>query len=128
MFTVSDVVSVVESDLISGALACPTCAGRLRPWGWARPRRFDVENTFRFVKNTLDWTTPALRTPEQADRWTWLVAAAYTQLRLARSLVDDLRLPLERRRKPGRLTPGSGRHKRTRLEQRTRYPAIKKAA
>ncbi len=71
---------------------------------------------------------PRAAHPEQADRWTWLVAAGYTQLRLARSLVDDLRLPLERRRKPGRLTPGSGRHKRTRLEQRTRYPAIKKAA
>jgi hypothetical protein len=25
-----------------------------------------------------------LRTPEQADRWTWLVLATYTQLRLAR--------------------------------------------
>ncbi len=34
MFTVSDVVSVVELDLMSGALSCPACAGRLRPWGW----------------------------------------------------------------------------------------------
>ena len=31
-------------------------------------RRFDIEHTFRFLKNTLGWTTPALRTPEQADR------------------------------------------------------------
>lgn len=38
MFTVSDVVSAVESDLISGLLSCPRCAGQLRPWGWARPR------------------------------------------------------------------------------------------
>lgn len=38
MFTVNDVVSAVESDLSSGALVCPGCAGRLRPWGWARPR------------------------------------------------------------------------------------------
>ena len=117
-------------------------------------RRFDIEHTFRFVKNTLGWTAPALRTPEQADRWTWLVVAAYTQLRLARGLVDDLRLPWERRRKPGRLTParvrrgfrrlaptlgtpasppksrtpGPGRPKGTRREPRTRHPAIKKAA
>ena len=33
-----------------------------------------------FLKNTLGWTAPALRTPEQADRWTWLVLAACTQL------------------------------------------------
>lgn len=38
MFTVNDVVSAVESDLMSGVLTCPRCAGRLRPWGWARPR------------------------------------------------------------------------------------------
>ena len=50
-------------------------------------RRFDIEHTFRFLKNTLGWTTPALRTPDQADRWTWLILAAYTQLRLARGLV-----------------------------------------
>jgi hypothetical protein len=35
----------------------------------------------------------ALRYPEQADRWTWLVLAAFTQLRLARACVADLRLP-----------------------------------
>ena len=56
-------------------------------------RRFDIEHTFRFAKGALGWTTPALRTPEQADRWTWLIVAAYTQLRLARGLVDDDRLP-----------------------------------
>ena len=31
-------------------------------------RRFDIEHTFRFAKNTLGWTTPSLCTPEQADR------------------------------------------------------------
>ena len=36
-------------------------------------RRFDIEHTFRFVKGTLGWTTPSVCTPEQADRWTWLV-------------------------------------------------------
>ena len=56
-------------------------------------RRFDIEHTFRFCKNTLGWTTPRLCTPDQADRRTWLIAAAYTQLRLARPLVADQRLP-----------------------------------
>jgi hypothetical protein len=46
-----------------------------------------------------------VRHPEQADRWTWLVLTAYTQLRLARPCVLDRRLPWERRYEPGRLTP-----------------------
>lgn len=116
-------------------------------------RRFDIEHTFRFIKNTLGWTTPRMRTPEQADRWTWLIIAAYTQIRLSRGLVEDLRLPWERRREPGRLTPartrrgfrrltptlgtparppksrtpGPGRPQGTRRHRRTRHPALKKA-
>jgi len=39
-------------------------------------RRFDIKHGFRFKKGTLAWTTPAVCTPQQADRWTWLVAAA----------------------------------------------------
>ena len=117
-------------------------------------RRFDIEHTFRFAKNTLGWTSPSLRTPEQADRWSWLVVAAYTQLRLARGLVEDMRLPWERLRDPAQLTPtrirrgfrrlratigtpasppksdtpGPGRPKGTRRAPRTRYPTVKKAA
>jgi hypothetical protein len=68
-------------------------------------RRFDLEHTVRFAKQTLGWTTPRPRHPEQADRWTWLVLAGYTQLRLAREVVADKRLPWERPRPPGRLTP-----------------------
>jgi hypothetical protein len=68
-------------------------------------RRFDIEHTFRFAKNTLGWTTPSIRTPEQADTWTWLIVAAYTQLRLARDLVEDHRLPWERHAKPGDSPP-----------------------
>ena len=67
-------------------------------------RRFDLEHTFRFLKQTLGWTTPRVRHPEQADRWTWLVLAAFTQLRLARACVEDRRLPWERHYTPGRLT------------------------
>jgi len=68
-------------------------------------RRFDSEHTFRFLKQTLGWHTLRVRHPEQADRWTWLVLAAYTRLRLARALVADRRLPWERPHPPGRLTP-----------------------
>ena len=116
--------------------------------------RFDLEHTFRFSKNTLGWTAPSLCTPAQADRWTWLVIAAYTQLRLARGLVDDLRMPWERPCDPARLTParvrrgfrrlratfgtpasppksdtpGPGRPKGSRRGPRTRYPVIRKAS
>jgi hypothetical protein len=69
--------------------------------------RFDLEHTYRFLKQTLNWTTPRVRNPEQADRWTWLVLLAYTQLRLARRAIEDVRLPWERPQRPTRaaLTP-----------------------
>lgn len=119
----------------------------------AYARRFDVEHTFRFLKQDLGWSTPRVRHPEQADRWTWLVLAAYTQLRLARPCVADRRLPWERRYEPGRLTPvrvrrgvlailgelgtpakppkpcgrSPGRPKGRRSGRAKRYPALKKA-
>ena len=68
-------------------------------------RRFDLEHTIRFMKQTLGWTTPRVRHPEQADRWTWLVLAAYAQLRLARAIGANARLPWERLQRPRGLTP-----------------------
>lgn len=117
-------------------------------------RRFDLEHTVRFCKQTLGWTTPRPRHPEQADRWTWLVLAAYAQLRLARQVAGDQRLPWERPRPQPRLSPlrvrrgfpqllatlGSpaatpkpsgrspGRPRGRPSGPATRYPAIKKPA
>jgi len=68
-------------------------------------RRFDLEHTFRLFRQVLGWTAPKLRNPQAADRWTWLIITAHAQLRLARPLADDLRLPWERPAPPGRLTP-----------------------
>ena len=68
-------------------------------------RRFDIEHTFRFFKQVLGWTAPLLRDPAAADRWTWLIIAAYTQLRLAAPLAADLRLPWQRPQDPGTMTP-----------------------
>jgi DDE superfamily endonuclease len=68
-------------------------------------RRFDLEHTFRLFKQVLGWTAPKIRAPQAADRWTWLIITCYAQLRLARPLADDLRLPWERPAPPGRLTP-----------------------
>ena len=117
-------------------------------------RRFDLEHTFRFLKQTLNWTTPRVRMPEQADRWTWLVLIAYTQLRLGRTCVADQRLPWERFLEAGQLTPyrvrrrfwsvlmevgtpakspkpcgrSPGRPKGRLSGSAQRYPAIKKSA
>jgi hypothetical protein len=113
-----------------------------------------IEHTIRFAKQTLGWTTPRVRHPEQAERWTWLVLAADTQLRLARTVVRDRRLPWQRPQPAHRLTPyrvrrgflqlrcllGSpanppkpygrspGRPRGSRTDPVARYPTIKKAA
>lgn len=71
-------------------------------------RRFDLEHTFRMLKQTLGWTAPKLREPDATDRWAWLVITAHTQLRLARPLAEDLRGPWERPARQGRLTPARG--------------------
>ncbi len=86
-------------------------------------RRFDLEHTFRFLKQTLGWTRPRLRHPDQADRWTWLILAAYTQLRLARGLTGDLRRPWEKPLPPDRLTPGRVRRGFPRIHPKTARPA-----
>ncbi|MFD8534487.1 NF041680 family putative transposase [Streptosporangium canum] len=86
-------------------------------------RRFDLEHTFRLWKQTLGWTAPKIRSPEAADRWTWLIIAAYTQLRLARHLVEDLRRPWERPALPGRLTPARVRRGFRNIRPATSCPA-----
>jgi hypothetical protein len=86
-------------------------------------RRFDLEHTFRFFKQTLGLTRPRLRLPEQADRWAWLIIAAYTQLRLARLLTHDLRRPWEKPLDPEYLTPGRVRRGYRRLHPILGTPA-----
>lgn len=86
-------------------------------------RRFDIEHTFRLLKQTLGWTKPKIRDPQAADRWTWIIIVAYTQLRLARHLTDDLRRPWERPAPPGRLTPARIRRGYRNLHRKLPQPA-----
>ena len=86
-------------------------------------RRFDLEHTFRLFKQTLGWTAPRLRDPAAADRWTWLVIAAHTQLRLARWLTTDLRRPWERPCPTERLTPARVRRGFRHLRPKISHPA-----
>jgi hypothetical protein len=89
-------------------------------------RRLDLEHTFRLFKQTLGWTKPRLRSSEAADRWTWLVIAAYAQLRLTRPLATDLRRPWEKPAPPNKLTPArirrGFRNLRTKTGSPTRAP------
>ena len=57
------------------------------------------------VETDAGWTCPKTRTPQAADRWTWLILTCYAQLYLARHLAADIRLPWQRPCPPGRLTP-----------------------
>lgn len=98
-------------------------AGDIDRWWRSFLRRFDLEHTFRLFKQTLGWTAPKIRTPAAADRWTWLIVAAYTQLRLARPLAADLRRPWERPAEPGRLTPSRVRRGFRHLRAKTSRPA-----
>jgi hypothetical protein len=92
-------------------------------WWQAFLRRFDLEHTFRLFKQTLGWTAPKIRTPAAGDRWTWLVIAAHTQLRLARPLAADLRRPWERPAGPDRLTPARVRRGFRNIRPTTLLPA-----
>lgn len=86
-------------------------------------RRFDLEHPFRFLKQTLGWTRPHLRNPAAADRWTWLIIAAHTQLRLARPAARDHRLPWQKPLAPTMLTPARVRSSYRRICQTSCHPA-----
>lgn len=100
----------------------PTPADVDRCWQ-AFLRRFDLEHTFRLFKQTLGWTVPRIRDPAAADRWTWLIITAHTQLRLARGHTDDLRRPWERPTPPERQTPARVRRGFRHLRAKTALPA-----
>ena len=52
---------------------------QIRPW---YRKRFSQEHGYRFLKQDLLWDKAHLRTPEQLERWSWLVACACNQLLL----------------------------------------------
>lgn len=70
-------------------------------------RRFSQEHCYRFLKQDLLWTQAHVRTPEQFERWSWLVVTAFNQLCLARDLGQALHRPWERKERP--ITPGQVR-------------------
>jgi hypothetical protein len=100
---------IVEGTVIRQETRYPARAGgraratRVRWLWWAGPteafdlpvlarayaHRYTIEHMFRFFKQDLFWTGYTPLTTDRAERWNWIVALAYTQLHLARSLAAD---------------------------------------
>jgi hypothetical protein len=76
-------------------------------------RRFGVEHGYKFDKQALLWSAPRLRTPEQFERWTDLVAAVHNQLVLARPLAAITHRPWETSARP--ITPRQVRRAMARI-------------
>lgn len=113
-------------------------------------RRFAVDHWYRFIKQRLHWTMPALSTPHQCERWSDLMPLITWQLWLARDIVEENYLPWQKPQtnlSPGRVaqsmlgllveigTPAKSpkpRGKSTgwqpgkKRNKRTRYPVVKK--
>ncbi len=65
--------------------------------------RFSHEHSYRFLEQDLLWTKVRVRTPEQFERWSLVVATAMNHLVLAHRLGQAAYRPWERRR--DRVTP-----------------------
>jgi hypothetical protein len=61
--------------------------------------RFGQEHGYRFKKQSLIWTEPRLRTPEQFDRWSHIVTIVHNLLVLARDLIEGELRPWENRQR-----------------------------
>ena len=79
-------------------LGGPLPAPELLPRYYAR--RFGMEHGYKFQKQVLLWDAPRVRTPEQFERWSDLVAIAHNHLVLARPLATVAHRPWESRTKP----------------------------
>jgi DDE superfamily endonuclease len=112
--------------------------------------RFGQEHGYRFDKQALLWEQPRLRTPEQFERWSHIVAIVHNHVVLARHLVEPELRPWENkqrvpspqqvRRGIGKLLPrlgtpaqppqprgkSKGRSKGANVKKAERFPAIRK--
>jgi hypothetical protein len=114
--------------------------------------RFCQEHGYRFDKQALLWTQPRLRTPEQFDRWSQVVAIVHNLIALAREFIAPELHPWENKHRdptpqqvrrglakflPQLGTPASppkprgnpkGRKKGAVVRKATRFPIVRKTA
>jgi hypothetical protein len=86
--------------------------------------RFTIEHLFRYAKHDLGWTNYHPLSAAQADRWTWIIALAITQLHLARPLITTTLLyPWERHTPTERHSPRRVRRTFPRITRHLPNPA-----
>jgi hypothetical protein len=114
--------------------------------------RFSQEHGYRFDKQAFLWTKPRLRTPEQFDCWSQIVAIAHNHVVLARDVVKAELHPWENKhrvptpqqvrrgltkilsqlgtpsRPPKPRGKSKGRKKGTLIGKATRFPIVHKTA
>jgi hypothetical protein len=74
-------------------------------------RRFTIEHWYRFAKQSLGWTVPQFRTPEQEERWSDLMPLLTWELFLSREAIQDRPLPWQKDQSvptPGRVKQSLG--------------------
>jgi len=76
----------------------------LSSWWRSYLRRYGVDHWYRFAKQSLQWTLPHLKTPEQSECWSDLMPLLTWELWLARQIVVDKPLPWQKAQV--QLTPG----------------------
>jgi hypothetical protein len=92
---------------------------QVRPW---YRKRFSQEHGYRFLKQDLLWTRAHLRTPEQVERWSWMVACACNLLLVSHHLGLAVLRPWESKERP--LTPRQVRRAMPRILQQVGTPAV----
>ncbi|HVB72745.1 MAG TPA: NF041680 family putative transposase [Ktedonobacteraceae bacterium] len=84
-------------------------------------RRYSQEHGYRFDKQALLWATPRLRTPEQFERWTDLIAAVHDEVVLAQASGEVCYRPWENQRRA--VTPQQVRRAMPRILSKLGTPA-----
>ncbi len=92
---------------------------QVRPW---YRKRFSHEHGYRFLKQDLLWEHAHLRTPEQVERWSWIVACACNLLLVAKHLGLAVLRPWESTQRP--VTPRQVRRVMPTILQQVGTPAL----
>lgn len=89
-------------------------------YAWYR-KRFSQEHGYRFLKQDLLWPQAHLHTPEQMERWSWIVACACNQLLLCQQSGLAVLHPWENRQRA--VTPRQVRRVMPSILQQVGTPA-----
>lgn len=90
----------------------------MRPW---YRKRFSHEQGYRLLTQDLLWTRARLRTPEQVERWSWIVACACNLLLVSKQLGQAELRPWESKQRP--ITPQQVRRVMPSILQQLGTPA-----